>query len=310
MRTTSQVGHTLPCPEGSLEAFHAFSTLSTRHILSPTSTTSYIGNLPGCPEGCSWKCRQPRARGSHVPQQQEAWLELPSRTHLARDASDERHFPGLAHLSVPGAASAGAAYRRVCHVATGLWPRAGRSGGQWSRDSGAEGTWGCACTQASSPKLQGSSAPRGPPPQSDRGALEAGRGGPGAGRGGPHCGAAGLRPGGRRVIRVRPRRSRGARGRPRPPPSAASLCHASSAAGRAARAGRLRGGLAAGLCRLRPWQLHRFRKGNVARSLGQASTLAKRAQAVGGLVFTGLSFLEPLSPALSFSGRPGNANII
>lgn len=40
----------------------------------------------------------------------------PPRTHLAGDARDERHLPGLAHLAVPGAPEARAASGRVSHV--------------------------------------------------------------------------------------------------------------------------------------------------------------------------------------------------
>lgn len=168
---------------------------------APVPGRSGCTHLPGRAPGGAHTC--PAALAAAAP------ARPPPRTHLARDARDERHLPGPAGLGVPGALGAGAAGLRVCHV-PGACGGAGQGGAEAAKPGrGGGGTWGCARARAASPQAAGNSL-TGSLGKRARGAGRARGGGrKGAGRG------RGL-PGGRRVARqleTLPRRRRQA-----PPP--------------------------------------------------------------------------------------------
>lgn len=71
----------------------------TRRVQFPVPRPPCAGTRPTCP-GATGRSSPPR-------------------THLASDARDERHLPGLAHLAVPGDPGDRAASGRVSHVAAG-----------------------------------------------------------------------------------------------------------------------------------------------------------------------------------------------
>lgn len=126
----------------------------------------------------------------------------PPGTHLARDASDERHLPGLAHLAIPGAPGAGAACRSLCrslcHVPArrAAESREERQRAQWRRLC--QGTWECNPRSSCLARLQGS-AHRAASRHNLTGSSEAG--GKGRGRAQRRGNAAArLQPGGRGVI--------------------------------------------------------------------------------------------------------------
>lgn len=173
-----------------------------RRTRSPRSghTVRARGPLPGrgrcsAGSGSARGCAPVRGAGPAPPQ-----------THLPGDAGDKRHLPGLAHVAIPGAPGARAARRRLCHVAAGgRTAEAGRA--ERGLRSGAGRDVGVCHARPLAGVQPRKSAPRRPPPQSDRARKPGGEGRGWAGRG--------EAAGGRRVLRVSAT-PLDARGRPRP----------------------------------------------------------------------------------------------
>lgn len=108
---------------------------------APVPGRSGCTHLPGRAPGGAHTC--PAALAAAAP------ARPPPRTHLARDARDERHLPGPAGLGVPGALGAGAAGLRVCHV-PGACGGAGQGGAEAAKPGRGGGGYVGVCPRASS----------------------------------------------------------------------------------------------------------------------------------------------------------------